>query len=244
MACKNLVQCLVSRSRLFRELKQTRTHDTNVGGKKKYFFVTSYFAKHIFTLVTVYVSLSLKLRWPQRLPLNETKDVSSWNVGRVLKTAWKWSSWSLIWEQDGTNVSFISHIRVRFLSCVISLIVGALHSVHSMTLTIITNDNISAVIYLLLNLSHYIFLYKVTPHKHWAIFSCQFPSTSKLKDFPSLYQQLLQAINTLSRLLHDQWAHSRVNSTSVFIVWKIVSSFPKLGLEKWKLIEISKGKVY
>ena len=28
----------------------------------------------------------------------------------------------LIWEQDGTNVSFISDINVRFLSCVISLI--------------------------------------------------------------------------------------------------------------------------
>ena len=40
-----------------------------------------------------------------------------------LKTGWKWSNWSLIWEQDGTNVSFISHIHVRFLSSVISLIV-------------------------------------------------------------------------------------------------------------------------
>ena len=61
---------------------------------------------------------SLKFRWLQRLFLNERLDVSSWNVGHVLKTAWKWSSWSLIWEQDGTNVSFISHIHVRFLSCV------------------------------------------------------------------------------------------------------------------------------
>ena len=34
-----------------------------------------------------------------------------------------WSSWSPIWEQDGTNVSFISHIHVRFLSSAISLIV-------------------------------------------------------------------------------------------------------------------------
>ena len=43
-----------------------------------------------------------------------------WNV--ILTTVCirheKWSSWSLIWEQDGTNVSFISHIHVRFLSCV------------------------------------------------------------------------------------------------------------------------------
>ena len=66
---------------------------------------------------------SLKFRWLQRLFLNETLDVSSWNVGHVLKTAWKWSSWSLIWEQDGRNVSFISHIHVRFLSGVISFIV-------------------------------------------------------------------------------------------------------------------------
>ena len=66
---------------------------------------------------------SLKLLWLQRLLLNETMDVSSWNVSHVLKTAWKWSSWSLIWEQDGTNVIFISHIHVRCLSCVISLIV-------------------------------------------------------------------------------------------------------------------------
>ena len=62
---------------------------------------------------------SLKFRWLQHLLLNETMDISSWNVGHVLKTAWKWSSWSLIWEQDGTNVSFISHIHVRFLSSVI-----------------------------------------------------------------------------------------------------------------------------
>ena len=65
---------------------------------------------------------SLKLLWLQRLLLNETMDASSWNVGHVLKTAWG-SSWSLIWGQDGTNISFISHNRVRFLSCVISLIV-------------------------------------------------------------------------------------------------------------------------
>ena len=84
----------------------------------------SYFTKLIFALVTLYVSFSLKFRWlQQRLLLNETMEASSWNVGHVLKTAWKWSSWSLIWEQDGTNVSFISHIQVRFLSCVISLIV-------------------------------------------------------------------------------------------------------------------------
>ena len=41
----------------------------------------------------------------------------------VWKRAWKWNSWSLIWEQNGTDVSFISHIHVRFLSSVISFIV-------------------------------------------------------------------------------------------------------------------------
>ena len=45
---------------------------------------------------------SLKLLWLQHL-LNETMDVSSWNVGHVSKTARRWSSSSLIWEQDGTN---------------------------------------------------------------------------------------------------------------------------------------------
>ena len=65
------------------------------------------------------VLFSLKFRWLQRLLLNETIGVSSWNVDHVLKTAWKWSSWSLIWEQDGTNVSFISHIHVHFWSSVI-----------------------------------------------------------------------------------------------------------------------------
>ena len=63
----------------------------------------------------------LKFPWLQRLLLNETMNVSSWNVGHVFKTAW--SSWSLIWEQDGRNVNFISHIHVHFLSSVISLIV-------------------------------------------------------------------------------------------------------------------------
>ena len=49
-------------------------------------------------------------------------DISSLNISHVLKIAWKWSSWSLIWKQDGKNVSFISHIHVRFLSCVIVLL--------------------------------------------------------------------------------------------------------------------------
>ena len=58
----------------------------------------------------------------QHLLLNaKTVAVSSWNVGHVLKTAWKWSSWSLIWEQDGTYVSFITDIHVCILSSVISL---------------------------------------------------------------------------------------------------------------------------
>ena len=50
-------------------------------------------------------------------------DVSSWNVGHVLKTAWKWEQLKSHLRADGTNVSFISHTHVRFLSCVISFIV-------------------------------------------------------------------------------------------------------------------------
>ena len=65
---------------------------------------------------------SLKFRWLQCLLLNEMMDVSSWNVGHVLKTAGKWSSWSLIQEQDGTlNASFIWDIHMSFLSHEISL---------------------------------------------------------------------------------------------------------------------------
>ena len=34
--------------------------------------------------------------WLQHLLLNKKKDFSSWNVaGHILKTAWKWSSWSV-----------------------------------------------------------------------------------------------------------------------------------------------------
>ena len=40
-----------------------------------------------------------------------------------MQTSWKWSNWRLTREQDGTNVSLISHIHVLFLSCVIRFIV-------------------------------------------------------------------------------------------------------------------------
>ena len=64
---------------------------------------------------------SLKLLWFQCLLLNETMDVSSWNIGQILKTVLKqfWSSWSLIWEQNGTNVSYISdiHTCALFVLC-------------------------------------------------------------------------------------------------------------------------------
>ena len=65
---------------------------------------------------------SLKFNCLQRVFLNEKIDDNPWDIGHVLQTTWKWSSWRLTREQDGTNVSFISHIHVRFLSCVISLI--------------------------------------------------------------------------------------------------------------------------
>ena len=58
------------------------------------------------------------LTWSMRLNAHEVQ------ITDVFKTAWKWSSWSLFffWAQDGTNVSFISHIHLCFLSCVIILI--------------------------------------------------------------------------------------------------------------------------
>ena len=56
---------------------------------------------------------SLNFSCFQRLFLNEKVDVNSW-----LKY---WDVSHL--EQDGTNVSFISHIHVHFMSCVISFIV-------------------------------------------------------------------------------------------------------------------------
>ena len=67
---------------------------------------------------------SLKFNCLQRVLLNEKID-KFWPrfADNVLQTTWKWSNWRLTREQDGTNVSLISHIHVRFLSCVISFIV-------------------------------------------------------------------------------------------------------------------------
>ena len=64
----------------------------------------------------------LKFNCLQRVFLNEKIDDNCWNIDHVLQT-WKWSNWRLTREQDGTNVSLISHIHMRFLSCVISFIV-------------------------------------------------------------------------------------------------------------------------
>ena len=66
---------------------------------------------------------SLKFSWLRCVFLNEKIDDNCWNIDHVLQTTWKWSNWRLTREQDGTNVSLISHIHVRFLSCVISLII-------------------------------------------------------------------------------------------------------------------------
>ena len=68
---------------------------------------------------------SLKFNCLQRLFLNENIDDNCWNIDHVLQTTWKWSNWRLTREQDGTNVNLISHIHVRFWSCVISFIVLA-----------------------------------------------------------------------------------------------------------------------
>ena len=43
------------------DLKQTRTAMATSGAKKKYFFYSLYFIKHIFTLVTLYVSVFAKI---------------------------------------------------------------------------------------------------------------------------------------------------------------------------------------
>ena len=51
---------------------------------------------------------SLKFRWLQRL-LNETMDVSSWNVGHVLKTAWKWAV-EVSFESRTARMSALFHI--------------------------------------------------------------------------------------------------------------------------------------
>ena len=58
-----------------RELKQTGTTTPTVGGKKYISSQSSYFTEHIFTLVSVYFSLSLKFRWLMRLLQNEAMDV-------------------------------------------------------------------------------------------------------------------------------------------------------------------------
>ena len=69
------------------------------------------FFEHVFALVTLFVQFYFRL------------NSNCWNIDHVLQTTWKWSNWRLTREQDGTNVRFISHIHVRFLSCVISFIV-------------------------------------------------------------------------------------------------------------------------
>ena len=46
---------------------------------------------------------SLKFSCLQHLSLNEKIDIRSHKVHDVLKTPWRWSSWSLIQEHDGTD---------------------------------------------------------------------------------------------------------------------------------------------
>ena len=109
-------------------------HDgnTNFERKENYFFVIlrRIFIKHIFTFCyPVCFCFLVKFRWIQRLLLSETMDVSSWNVSHSFKAVWKWSSStelqrSVIWDQDLTNVSFISSIHVCFLSSVIRSLIG------------------------------------------------------------------------------------------------------------------------
>ena len=75
----------------------------------------------------------LKFRWLQHLLLNETMPLIS-----HLKTAWKWSSWSVVWEQDGTNAClFLVRYSRAILSSVISLVV--LPALPSLSLTVLLN---------------------------------------------------------------------------------------------------------
>ena len=100
-------------------LKQTRTATPMSGGTRKTFLRNPPISLSI-SLLWLPCMFLVWFRWlPLRLPLNETMDVSAWNVGHILKAAWKWSSWNVIWEQDGTNVSFISDIHecVLFVFC-------------------------------------------------------------------------------------------------------------------------------
>ena len=92
-----VIQC----SRLheaIRNLKQTRTATPTSGSKKNIRNPRILLSISLLWLSCMFL-FSLKFRWLQRLLLNETMDISSWNVDHGLKTAWKWSSWSLIWEQ-------------------------------------------------------------------------------------------------------------------------------------------------
>ena len=86
------------------------------------FFFFSFLSTYLLWLHCLFL-FSLNFNFLQRLFLNEKIDVNSWNIDHVLQTTWKWSNRRLTREQDGTNVRFISHIHVRFLSCVISFIV-------------------------------------------------------------------------------------------------------------------------
>ena len=72
---------------------------------------------------TVCFHFSMKFKCLQPVFLKKRIADNCWNIDQVLQTTWKWSNWRLTREQDGTNVSLISHIHVRFLSGVISFIV-------------------------------------------------------------------------------------------------------------------------
>ena len=110
-----------------RDLKHTRTAMSTSGGNKKYFFIILVFCEHIFYLLKLLVFIFGKNPCTRRLFLNEKTDVSCLNqcsarfeycVEREQLTAQMSPSASQM-----SPVSFTSDSRVRFLSCVISLIV-------------------------------------------------------------------------------------------------------------------------
>ena len=53
---------------------------------------------------------SLKFRWLQRLLLNETMDVSSWNVGHDLKTVWNNGAVEVWFESRAAEIPALFHI--------------------------------------------------------------------------------------------------------------------------------------
>ena len=88
---------------------------------------------------------SLKFNCLESVFLNEKIDDNCSSIDHVLQTSWKWSKSRLTpRELDGTNVSLISHIHVRFLSCVTRLALASILGpfwVYLLKFTCVTHHN-------------------------------------------------------------------------------------------------------